>query len=327
MDNSPLVSVVMSVYNGERHLRESLDSLLAQTYPHLEIILVNDGSRDRSREMIATYQDPRIVCIDRQENLGLTKSLNEGVRRARGVYVARLDVGDVALPNRIERQVHFLEQHPEVGILGCGIAFFAHVHTLREYTYATEHARIAELLQQFANPLPHSTLMFRRSVLERLEGYRPQFARSQDYDLLLRAIAVTTLASLPEVLVRWRFEPGSLTFGSGGQLAFGIAALVRARHRLLGHKDVLSDEEWTTLLQRVQVFIRRHHLDVRMGASKHRILAQCAFGEQQWRDMAMHLARLVTQSPLFFVHTRTRLSAFIADHAEELLPCAYVCGR
>ena len=115
----PKVSVVMSVYNGERHLREAVDSILNQTFGDLEFIIVDDGSRDRTWEILQSYDDSRIVLLRNEQNIGLTKSLNRGLAATRGEYVARMDADDVSLPQRLERQVGFLDQHPEIGLVGC----------------------------------------------------------------------------------------------------------------------------------------------------------------------------------------------------------------
>ena len=114
----PLISVVMSVYNGEKYLKRSIDSILNQTFKDFEFIIINDGSTDKSLEIIKSYDDDRIVLID-QENKGLTKSLNIGIKTASGKYIARQDADDVSLPDRLKKQVDFLEVREDVVLLGC----------------------------------------------------------------------------------------------------------------------------------------------------------------------------------------------------------------
>lgn len=323
----PLVSVVMGVYNGEHLLKESVESLITQTYKDLEIIVVNDGSKDHSRDVVMELKtkDQRIVFIDRVENIGLTKSLNEGLSYAHGAYIARLDAGDIAFPSRIEEQVNFLEQHPDVGIVGAGIELFHNQCVIREYLYAPDHEAIQAQLLRFTNPLPHSTLMFRRQVIEQLGGYCNSFVRSQDYDLLLRALDLTRLASLQKVLVRWRFDPSSLSFGSSKQLIYGIAALVRARHRSRGHGDVVREEVWVKLLQTIESFIHRYRLDTKTAAAKYRMLAFVSFSQHRWIDCLYNSIQFLTHNPLFLIHTRTRMNAFIVGRVDELFPCLYSC--
>ncbi|MDO8649685.1 MAG: hypothetical protein Q7R81_07985, partial [Candidatus Peregrinibacteria bacterium] len=249
----------------------------------------------------------------------------EGIARARGEYIARLDAGDLALSTRLEEQVRFLEGHPEIGILGSGIEFFCGEQTLRRFTYPTEHEEIAGLLLRFVNPLPHSTLMCRRTALGQLEGYCSAFARSQDYDLLLRALVCTRLASLPHVLVRWRFDPTSITYGSSQQLMYSIAALARARRRMTGHQDVVQSGHWERLLEIVAQFVRRHRLDQKAGAAKHQIQAHLALSEHRWVDCGVHVTRLLIQNPFFFIHTGTWVSAFIAKRIDGILPRSDLC--
>ncbi len=116
----PLVSVLMAVYNGERYLREAVDGVLAQTFTDFEFVIVDDGSTDRTAAILDSYSDPRIRRITNPANVGLTKSLNIGLARCTGRYIARQDDDDVSRPERLARQVEFLEAHPDVVLLGCG---------------------------------------------------------------------------------------------------------------------------------------------------------------------------------------------------------------
>ncbi|MFH1430730.1 MAG: glycosyltransferase [Candidatus Uhrbacteria bacterium] len=315
--SQPLVSVLMSVYNGERYLRDSIDSVLAQTYEHLEIVIVDDGSTDGTASILATYVDPRIVVVHRAENIGLTRSLNEGLRNTKGKYVARLDVGDIAVSGRIAAQVRELEQHPDVGIIGSDIVFFCDDTKLREYRHVTDHDRIVEQLRTFASPLPHSTLLMRRSILDALCGYDERFERSQDRDLLLRASRITRLASFGEVLVYLRFDPTSLSYASSAQLVYGTAARVRAYRWDHGYRDELSNEAWAALLQHITSFIAEHFLDAKTDSAKYRILAEVAFRQRHWVQFGHRLLRLLVRHPLFFIENRTKVSEIILDRIPD----------
>src|SRR4051812_26679567 len=124
MAASPTVSVLMAVYNGEQYLREAVNSILSQTFKDFEFIIIDDGSTDRSPELLASYAraDSRVKLISRP-NKGLTKSLNEGLHAARGEFVARMDGDDISLPERFERQVSYLREHPEVVLVGSRVEF------------------------------------------------------------------------------------------------------------------------------------------------------------------------------------------------------------
>ena len=114
-----MVSIVMSVCNGERHLRRSVESILNQTLTDFEFIIVNDGSTDASPAILQSYDNSRIVLLHNQKNRGLTYSLNRGLAAAKGEHIARMDADDIAMPRRLEKQVSFLGRHPGVGIVGC----------------------------------------------------------------------------------------------------------------------------------------------------------------------------------------------------------------
>ena len=118
--NNPLVSVVLSVYNAEKHIVEAIESILTQSYKNFEFIIIDDGSTDGSLEIIKSYDDERIILISR-ENKGLIASLNEGIEQAKGKYIARMDADDISLSSRFEEQVTFMEMHEEVGICGTTI--------------------------------------------------------------------------------------------------------------------------------------------------------------------------------------------------------------
>src|SRR4051794_29608800 len=114
----PKVTVLLAVYNGERYLREAIDSILGQTFQDFEFLIINDGSTDSTREIILSYHDPRIRLVDNEDNIGQTRSLNRGLALAAGQFVARQDADDISEPERLASQVAFLEIHPEVVLLG-----------------------------------------------------------------------------------------------------------------------------------------------------------------------------------------------------------------
>lgn len=214
----PTVSVVMSVYNGERHLRESVESVLGQEYGDFELLIVNDGSTDGSRDILAQYarQDGRLRIID-QENQGLTRALIRACAEARAPYIARQDADDVSLPGRLARQVAFLEGHRDVTLLSCWTEF---VGPENEVLFAVERReRAAEATRSLRagaraelKGIPgHGTAFFRRSDYERAGGYRPQFYFAQDLDLWMRLTDFGLVAFVPEVLYRARIDPDAIS--------------------------------------------------------------------------------------------------------------------
>ena len=116
--NYPTVTVLLSVYNGERYLRESIESILNQTFTDFEFLIINDGSTDDSRRIISSYDDPRIQLIDNEQNIGLSQSLNKGLKLARGTYIARQDADDISEPERLAKQVSYMDRNPHIALLG-----------------------------------------------------------------------------------------------------------------------------------------------------------------------------------------------------------------
>lgn len=202
---TPKVSVVMSVYNGEKYLWEAVDSILNQTFTNFEFIIINDGSTDGTYAILESYDDSRIVSVHNPENSGLTPSLNKGLALAQGEYVARMDADDVAMPHRFEEQVVFLEKHPEIGILGSSCQMIDTNDQEQElYQVPTSDLQIrwTSLLK---NPFAHPTVMIRRDVLTQ-NGlhYDEAFQTAQDYDLWIRLLKHTRGANLSEPLIRYR---------------------------------------------------------------------------------------------------------------------------
>jgi glycosyltransferase involved in cell wall biosynthesis len=208
--SSPKISVVLSVYNGEAYLCQALASVFQQTFADFEFIVADDGSTDRTPEILRSLGDPRLHLIS-QPNAGLTASLNRAIAHSRGALIARMDADDLALPERFARQVAYLNAHPEVGLLGtAALEITPEGHVVGTVTPPEEDALIRRVLIR-RNPFVHSSIMARRQVIERAGGYDERLPVAQDYDLWMRMAALTRLANLPEPLVRRRLVPGRVS--------------------------------------------------------------------------------------------------------------------
>ena len=212
MSERPRVSVLMTVYNGERYLKEAVDSILDQTFTDFEFIIVDDGSTDGTAELLAAERDSRIRVWRSAENIGRPRALNVGLELADGAYLALLDSDDVALPHRLERQVSFLDEHRQIGILGSPclqMDAIGRVLSVLEVPTTNLQIRWKSLLAMpFANP----TVMMRPDVLARSGlKYDEGLQLAQDYDLLTRALNHTQGANLDEPLVLRRVHGGSIS--------------------------------------------------------------------------------------------------------------------
>lgn len=196
----PLVSVIMPVYNGEKYISESIESILHQTYKNFEFIIIDDGSTDSTSVLLSDYQkkDPRIKVKRFEKNQGLTICLNIGIKLARGEYIARMDADDISLPSRFEKQVEFLEKHPHVAVLGTSFSLIdQNGSTLRKYFFSNNH-NILKWNLLFFNPICHPSVVFRASTIREIGGYSSDLMRAQDYDLWWRVCRIAELSNLQE---------------------------------------------------------------------------------------------------------------------------------
>jgi glycosyltransferase involved in cell wall biosynthesis len=210
--SDPLVSVVMSVYDGRPYLKEAVRSILDQTFGDFEFIIINDGSKDGSKETLdrLSETDDRIRLVH-QENRGLTPSLNRGLNLARGKYIARMDADDISHPERLKRQIDFLETNPEIGVVGTWIEWVTpEGEPKMVWRLPTDPDLIAWKLL-FNTCLDHPSIVARNSLLEELGGYAEWAICAQDYELWTRAVRQSQLANMPQVLLKHRQHEEAIT--------------------------------------------------------------------------------------------------------------------
>ncbi len=205
----PLVSVLLAVRDGERYLGAAVESVLSQTLRDLELIVVDDGSTDGTARILDQVADPRLVVVRHHRSLGLAASLNAALERAGGRYAARLDADDLALPDRLQRQVAYREGRPSLAVVGTAVAELlaeGRVGRIHRMPAGTPAVRWHAL---FSSPFFHPTVLVDRDALDR-EGlrYDPSFPESEDYDLWTRLLERGEGDNLPSPLVLYRRHPG-----------------------------------------------------------------------------------------------------------------------
>ncbi len=204
----PSVSVIMPVYNGERYLAEAIESILAQTFTDFELIIVDDGSRDRTAAIIRDFEkrDARVRPLRHEANRGHADARNTGIAAAAGEYITCMDSDDVSLPERLEQQLRFLEANPDISGLGVGCLYVdENLKRLRDCHLPERHALIA--FNHFLGvPLIFATVMLRREVLTALGGFQPGLNYAYDSELESRLFQSTRfkLANLPDMLYLYR---------------------------------------------------------------------------------------------------------------------------
>lgn len=213
-NNKPTVTVLMPVYNGEKYLREAIDSILGQTYRDYEFVIINDGSTDGSVKIIQSYSDERIRLIHNKKNMGLPATLNKGIEMAIGEYIVRTDPDDISLPTRIKKQVSFMDNYPEVGVCGTwikyiGVSYRPWVSTIYKYPINYRDIKSRSL---FCSNFCHPSVIMRKSLLEKFRlKYDPDHYDAEDYGLWQKCSFCFPLANIPEVLLLYRINPGSVT--------------------------------------------------------------------------------------------------------------------
>ena len=209
----PKVSVVLPVYNGAPYLRESINSILAQSFPDFELLVLNDGSSDDSSTIVLAYVDSRIRFIE-HPNMGLAATLNKGVSLAKGEFIVRQDQDDVSLPTRIARQVEYLERHPEVAVLGtwATIVNAEGKPEGRMHRHPVGHTAL-RIETLFDSAFVHSSITIRRDALLAAGGYTTDRTRQppEDYELWSRLLRAHWAANIPEPLLLYREVASSMS--------------------------------------------------------------------------------------------------------------------
>ena len=202
---NPLVSVILPVYNAEKYLNDSIKSIINQTYKNFELIIIEDGSTDKSLEIINKFKDNRIKIISHKSNTGLIYSLNEGIKISNGELIARMDADDISLETRFEKQVDFLNLNKDIGICSTWYRVISNSKMVkREETNPLKVK--CKLL--FGCPIAHPAVMMKKEILSNEKiVYSHEFLHAEDYELWIRLSHITHISNYPEVLLLYRFSP------------------------------------------------------------------------------------------------------------------------
>lgn len=202
--STTLVSVILPTYNMGMYISRAIDSILSQTLEDFELIVLNDGSSDRTADTLADYarQDQRIIVVNNPKNMGVIYTLNKGLDIAQGTYIARQDADNHSTPTRLAEQVGYLEQHPHIGLVGTRVYVIdnheqASSNNIYPYFVLPPALIPWELL--FYPYFSHDTILVRRDFLLQVGGYRLDRIHAEDYDLWYRLSRITQLAMLPDV--------------------------------------------------------------------------------------------------------------------------------
>lgn len=210
-DRMPKISVIMPVYNTkEEYLRDAIESILNQTYKNFEFIIINDGSTNNAEEVILSYKDTRIKYY-KQKNQGLSETLNKGFDLAKGEYIARMDSDDISLPERLEKQVCFMDNSPNIGICGSWAKFFP-----SEKGTIIKHPREPKYIDFILGcRIVHPTVMLRKELFDYYNlRYNKEYDCAEDYELWSRAVRFVKFYNIPEILLNYRWHENNVSVAS-----------------------------------------------------------------------------------------------------------------
>ena len=200
---NPKVTVLMPVYNGEKYLNQAIDSILTQTFSDFEFLIIDDGSTDKSAEIINGYQDKRIRCLHNDTNLRLAATLNKGLNNSKGFYIARMDCDDISMPERLEKQVAFLDAHPDSCLCSGNAVSINHDGIIVSKPWWDENKTPVEWILLWGNAIIHPAVMMRKDVLDR-KCLMYKTVEDEDSSLWYELVMHGKLVRLNEVLLQYR---------------------------------------------------------------------------------------------------------------------------
>lgn len=197
------ISVILPVYNAKNYISEAIESVLNQSFKDFELLIYNDGSTDSTKEIIDGYNDSRIVAFHSEVNKGYVFWLNEGIKQAKGKYIARMDADDISFPERFHLQFNYMEIHPEIGVCGSQIEVLGSGKLIKK-PFSDNDIRWWFFK---GNPIAHPVVMIRKEVLDQFDFYyNNQLKPAEDYDMWWRMAHKTKIANLQIVLLKYRYH-------------------------------------------------------------------------------------------------------------------------
>lgn len=238
MKNEPLVSIIMSVFNGEQFLRESVNSILNQTYKNYEIIVIDDGSTDNTNQILSSYVNSKLQVYKNETNQGLIYSLNKAIQLAQGNLLARMDADDIAMPHRLETQVSYFDNYPELAILGS--AYYLRSHKRNKLHIPAIKLGAIQANTLFNSPFGHPTVMLNRAVIgeDRLK-YNKDYKHAEDYELWSNIVFNAVTSNIAEPLLTYRVHSNQVSVAFNHQQQIAARQI---RRNILNQLDVTFDE-------------------------------------------------------------------------------------
>jgi glycosyltransferase involved in cell wall biosynthesis len=284
------VSVLMPAWNAEKYIAEAIHSVLKQTFNDFELLIINDGSTDDTVSVIKQFTDPRIRIIE-QSRQGIAEALNVGLKYAKGQYIARFDADDICLPERLQKQISFLDQYPDYVLIGCDAEFIAENGDHLFNCHCSGHTH-EEIIQKFYLYCPffHSGVIYHKESVIKAGGYSPDAHRFEDYLLWTQLAKYGKYYNLPEQLIRIRINPGSVTIDEKWR---------GRRFRQLKRKIIVRGYVTTAESKELQAIIKRQDAQhIKIGAYHALCGKKFLLDNHQPERARVHIAKAIHSYPL-----------------------------
>lgn len=251
----PAVSVLMPVYNAELYIKEAIESILNQSFKDFELLIIDDASTDKSVEIIESFHDHRIVLLQKLINSGITDSLNMAIPLSKGKYIARMDADDISFKNRFDLQFHYMENNPDVLVLGAMYKIIGTEITNKNLPITYDQVKPVSLMK---TPVAHPTVFIRRNVFD---TYNLKYDRSlepaEDFDLWSRVIEFGKVENLPEVLLHYRVHQEQISsLRKEKQIEMANKVILRQLLKLIDFNNKTYDSDFSVRI------LSQHHWDV-----------------------------------------------------------------
>lgn len=263
------VSVLLPVFNGEKYIKEAVDSVLSQTFTDFELLILDGGSTDNTLNILKAYNDKRLRIVPCNSG-SIAGDLNQGYKQAKGEYIARMDGDDICMPERFAKQVKYLDTHPECDALGTAYKHFYNSAELNrgQTKRPGKQQKITNKDHLLTNDRPfiaHPTAMMRKTALEKIADngniYRPQFVSAEDCDLWLRFSEHTILHNLDDVLLKYRVRKNSLTYTNEAKsFLYAFFAMVNSYERMSGEPETIWKGEYEGIKQAQKKYYFSHNI-------------------------------------------------------------------
>ncbi len=297
----PKLTILMSVFNGSEYVAESISSVLQNYNEGYEFIIVNDGSTDNTSNILSKFQSKiKNLHIINKKNTGLAHSLNVGIRASKGDYLARIDADDICYPERFSKQIKFLDENPEISLVGSNATLIDSSSRIIEKLTLGKlyHKECVTRLEELDKFFPHSSWMMRRECHEILHGYDEFYKKAQDYDFLYRLVEKKFIHCMPEYLVGIRKDNSSMTFSNDClQYKYVLNAYIRHALRRGYIKQNLIENEKENIQEIIEKWFEKENIRNKVLANQHLMLAKYMIKTRSFFQLIRHIKLAFQEYP------------------------------